>query len=165
MMCCSEIARKFPTNYIFLFAFTCFEGVLVGFVSAMYTWQSVVLAAGITVAVFLALTAYAFMSKTDFTGFGPYLIGALFALIAFGFMICILRMCGVNVNMLMIFYDLIGVLIFVFYIIYDTQLIIGSNGGHQFEFSIDDYAFAALTLYLDIINLFLHILALVGERR
>merc|ERR1712061_123180 len=165
MACCRQVVRQYPTNYMFLFVFTAFEGVMVGFFSAMYTWQSVVLAVGITVVIFLALTAYAFFSKTDFTGFGPYLFGALFSLIAFGLVICILHMCGVNVDMLMMLYDLIGVLIFVFYIIYDTQLIIGCNWGHKVEFSIDDYVFASLNLYIDIINLFMHILALVGQRR
>merc|ERR1719188_1974178 len=56
-----------------------------------------------------------------------------------------------------------GVLLFTFYIIYDTQLIVGGTDRRQF--GIDDYAFAALSLYLDIINLFLYILQLFGERR
>merc|ERR1719469_756569 len=36
MICCQRIARQYPTNYIFLFIFTAFEGVVVGFFSAMY---------------------------------------------------------------------------------------------------------------------------------
>ena len=35
----------------------------------------------------------------------------------------------------------------------------------KYQFAIDDYAFAALNLYLDIINLFLHLLRIFGERR
>jgi len=58
-----------------------------------------------------------------------------------------------------------GVLLFTFYIVFDTQLLIGEYGGHKVQFGIDDYVFAALNLYLDIINLFLHILSLFGERR
>lgn len=34
---------------------------------------------------------------------------------------------------------------------------------HQFE--VDDYVFAALNIYLDVINLFLNLLELLGERR
>ena len=65
------------------------------------------------------------------------------------------------VNMI---YCAIGVLIFSMYVVYDTQLIIG--GKHKkFQFSVDDYIFAALALYLDIINLFLYILALLGNNR
>ena len=57
-----------------------------------------------------------------------------------------------------------GSLLFSFFIVYDVQLIAG--GKHQkMRFGLDEYAFAALILYMDIINLFLHILSLLGERR
>lgn len=165
MACCQDACRQFPTNYLFLFVFTFFEGVLVGIVGAAYTWQSVVLAAGITVGVFLLLTIYAFMTKSDFTGFGPYLFGALASLCMFGFVVMILSFCGVHIKWMMMAYNIIGVLIFVMYIVYDTQLILGEWGGHEKQFSIDDYCFASLTLYLDLINLFLHILQLLGDRQ
>jgi protein lifeguard len=46
--------------------------------------------------------------------------------------------------------------------VYDAQLIFG--GKHRkYQFGIDDYVFASLSLYLDIINLFLIILG--GSRR
>jgi len=48
-----------------------------------------------------------------------------------------------------------GALLFSFYIVYDTQKMLGSYGGHKVQFSVDDYCFAALNLYLDVINLFL----------
>merc|ERR1719343_1370915 len=60
-------------------------------------------------------------------------------------------------------YDFVGVLLFTFYIVYDTQLIIG--GSHKVQFSIDDYCFAALNLYLDVINLFQQILRLLGDQK
>eukprot|EP00928_Gymnodinium_smaydae_P083785 TRINITY_DN67022_c0_g1_i1.p1 TRINITY_DN67022_c0_g1~~TRINITY_DN67022_c0_g1_i1.p1 ORF type:complete len:243 (+),score=33.86 TRINITY_DN67022_c0_g1_i1:69-797(+) len=165
MMCCQKQLRSFPTNYIFLFIMTCAMSVLVGFTSAMYTWQSVVLAAGITTGIFLAMTIYAWNTTSDFTGFGPYLVGCLFALIFFGFALSIMAMCGVMVQWAMMLYDICGILLFTCYIVYDTQLILGEYGGHKNSFSIDDYVFASLNLYLDIINLFLHILRLLGDRR
>jgi len=163
MMCCGAALRRFPTNYLFLLVLTCCMGVLVGFSSAMYTWQSVVLAAGITVAIFFAMTAYACMTKNDFTGLGPYLYGALWVLIFFGMALSILSLFGVQIQWMMMLYDFAGVLLFTFYIVYDTQLILGGN--HKVQFSIDDYCFAALHLYLDIINLFLHLLSLLGSRK
>ena len=51
------------------------------------------------------------------------------------------------------------VVIYSIYLLYDTQLIMGKFGN---EYSIDDYIFAALNLYLDIINLFLYILQILG---
>lgn len=163
MMCCGDVMRKFPMNYAILGVMTLCMGVLVGFASAAYTWQSVALAAGLTVAIFLAMTAFAWTTKTDFTGYGPYLFAALVTLCFFGFAVSLLGYFGVHIKWLVMFYDLIGVLLFTFYIVFDTQMIIG--GSHSVKFSIDDYCFAALNLYLDIINLFLHILSLLGERK
>lgn len=163
MLCCQNLLKTYPANYILLFLLTVGMSVYVGFLSAMYTWQSVLLAAGITVAIFLALTAYACWTTQDFTGMGPYLAASLFCLIAFGFVLGIMAACGVNTQWGMILYDMLGVLIFTFYIIYDTQKVIG--GDHQVKFTIDDYAFAALHLYLDIMNLFVLILSLLGDRR
>lgn len=164
LSCCQETARQFPQNYILLFSFTAFEGVLIGFVSSTYTWQSVALAAAMTAAIFIGMTLFACFTKTDFTGYGPYLFGIVMALCVFGFTIFTLSMCGVYVKWLIMVYNLIGVLIFTMYIVYDTQLIIGEYGGHGQQFSVDDYVFAALSLYLDVINLFLHLLSLFGER-
>lgn len=160
--CCQGLARQYPTNYMLLFAFTAFEGVLVGFVCAQYTWQSVLLATGITVFIFLGMTAYAWNTETDFTGAGPYLFAALLVLVAFGLAIVVLAACGVGISWLLVAYDAIGVLIFTLYIVFDTQLMLGDWGGHSQQFSVDDYVFAALSLYLDIINLFLHLLRLLN---
>merc|ERR1719436_335274 len=100
MMCCAERLRTFPGNYIYLGIITCTMGILVGFVSAMYTWQSVVLAAGITVGIFLGLTVYAWNTETDFTGCGPFLVGALLALTFFGLTLSILSLFGVQIEWL-----------------------------------------------------------------
>ena len=46
------------------------------------------------------------------------------------------------------------------YLVYDTQLIMGKLG---VGYSIDDYIFASLEIYMDIIRLFLYILKIVGN--
>merc|ERR1719443_528397 len=153
MACCGQALRIYPQNYIFLFVLTAIMSLMVGFTSAMYTWQSVVLAAAATVLIFLLLTCYAWFTSTDFTGFGPYLFAALSVLIVFGFILMVMQWCGISVHWGVILYDILGVIIFCFFIVYDTQLMLGEWGGHKVQFGIDDYAFAALNLYLDIINL------------
>ena len=60
-------------------------------------------------------------------------------------------------------YASLGALIFCFYLIFDTQLMIG--GKHKYSISPEEYIVAALNLYLDIINLFLYILMIVGGGR
>jgi len=49
------------------------------------------------------------------------------------------------------------------YLIYDTQLICGGKHGRANQISMDDYIFAAIMLYLDILILFLEILKLLGK--
>lgn len=163
MICCSDLLRQFPTNYIFLFILTAAMSTMVGFTSAFYTWQSVVLAAGITTGIFLGMTAYACFTKKDFTGAGPYLFGALLTLCMFGLVLSFMSLAGIYFRWMLMLYDAIGVVLFTFYIVYDTQMILGGDRKH--EFSVDDYVFAALNLYLDIINIFLYLLSLFGNRR
>jgi len=165
MSCFREATRRFPTNYLCLFVFTTFEAVVVGLVSAGYTKGSVLICFGITAIIFFGLTIYAWNTKTDFTGLGPYLWGAMLSLMVFGLVMWILSLCGVVIPLLFMLYDIIGILIFVMYIVFDTQLIMGGLGGHKNQFGIDDYVFAALNLYLDIINLFLYILQIIGAAR
>ena len=47
-----------------------------------------------------------------------------------------------------------------FFIVYDTQVMLG--GKHKYAISVDEHIFAALNLYLDIINLLLYILQILG---
>ena len=61
-------------------------------------------------------------------------------------------------------YSAVSVLLFSFFVIFDTQLMLGRWGGHELEFDLDDYVFAAMNLYLDILNLFINILQLLGNR-
>ncbi len=49
------------------------------------------------------------------------------------------------------------------YIVFDTQMMLG--GKHKYSLSPEEYIFAALNLYLDIINLFLFILSIIGSSR
>ena len=53
-------------------------------------------------------------------------------------------------------FSLLGALLFSAYIVFDTNLILT-------RVSLDDYIWASVQLYLDVINLFLYILRLVGE--
>lgn len=164
MMCCRDATMSFPTNYICLTVFTAFEAVTVGFLCAQYTVQSVLLAFGLTAAIFASLTVYAWTTKTDFTGLGPYLFAGLIAMLLMSMLITLLSFLGFQLSFMVTAWSALGVLLFTFYIVYDTQLMLGSFGGHQTQFGVDEYVFAALSLYLDIINLFVYILQLFGNR-
>lgn len=162
MHCCRDVVRGYP--WVVLLAFSAFKGLLFGALSAQYSWQSLLLALGITALIFLSMTAYGWFSKTDFTGYGPYVHAAVFTLMFFGFTLAIMSLCGVHVSWLSLLFDFCGVLLFTFMIVFDTQRILGEWGGHQYQFSVDDWMFAALTLYTDITQIFMHVLHVVGKR-
>jgi len=163
LFCCKDMAKRSPQNFILLSMFTAFEGVLVGAICANYTLSSVVMALFITAFVVGGLTAYACLTQTDFTGCGMYLLAALLALCGTSLACTVSCWMGFCPKEMIIVYDLCGVLMFSMYLVYDTQMIMG--GRHAQEFSLDDYVFAAVNLYLDIINLFLYIIELVGSDR
>jgi len=52
--------------------------------------------------------------------------------------------------------------IYSIYLIIDTQLILG---GRKAELTLDNYVLGAATLYVDIIQLFLQILKILGEKK
>merc|ERR1712118_468600 len=129
-------------------------GVLVGFICLQYTKGSVLLCCGLTGIVVLGLTLYACRSKTDFTGSGPYLFCALLCLCGTGFLMSLLAWMGLAgtafFGVMQLLYAAGGAFLFSMSIVYDTQLMLG--GKHEREFSVDDYAMAAVSLYLDIIQ-------------
>jgi len=155
MACCPDVRRQTPHNYIFLGTFTAAEGLLLGLSVSSYDAQEVLLAVFICAAVTLALTIFAFQTKFDFTACGGVLLCVLVVFILFGLFAIIFPS-----RTLQIFYAAIGAVIFSLYIVYDTQIMLG--GKHKYSLSPEEYVFAALNLYLDIINLFLYILQIIG---
>lgn len=62
-------------------------------------------------------------------------------------------------KIMQIVYASVGVAVMSFYIIIDTQMIIG--GKSKFKIAPDEYIMGALSLYLDIIMLFIYIMELI----
>jgi len=155
MACFKDVRRTSPGNFICLGIFTICESCMLGTVSTYYDVDAVILAVGITVAVTFGLTIFSFQTKYDFTSFGGVLFALLLVLVIAGFCIPFSGLRTVR-----IVYGAAGALLFSFYIIYDTQIMMG--GKHKYAISPEEYIFAALNLYLDVINLFLHILMIFG---
>lgn len=154
LMMLSCYRTSHPTNVILLGAFTLCEAYTVGVVCAVYYASGLGLivfqALLLTAAVFLSLTAYVLTTKKDFSWLG----GGLFAVL------CILLFWGV-LNIFFDFgsgarlvYSLVGAILFSGYILYDTSEILHRLGP-------DDYIEASISLYLDIINLFLYLLEIL----
>lgn len=69
----------------------------------------------------------------------------------------------VQVKVLQLVYASLGAFIFSIYLIYDTQMMMG--GKHKYSISPEEYIFAALNLYLDIVQIFMYILTIIGVTR
>lgn len=158
LACCNGVARSFPGNMILLSIFTILESILVGVITTQYKTDTLFIAVGITTAVVIGLTLFAFQTKIDFTGMGIYLFVFALVLMIFGFVAIIIRS-----QIMSIIYAALGAGVFSMYLVFDTQLMMG--GKHKYSISPEDYIMAALSIYIDIINLFLVILRLVSAAK
>mgnify|MGYP003386201912 FL=1 len=159
LVCCRQVAMSYPANYLILLGFTVCEGFLLGVISSVYDTSAVLLAGLITLAVTLTLIVFAMQTSYDFTGMGGYALCFLVVFVLAGFVRIFICKPG-TCNTFEVVYAAIGALLFSFLMVYHTQLIVG--GDSQYQFHNNDYVIAALSLYLDIINLFTFILRLVG---
>ena len=157
LACVRSIGRSVPINYILLFAFTLCESYMLMLCCAKYNAEVVIAAAALTAGVTVALTIYAFTTKADFTWLGGMLFAGICILIVTGLLYYIIP----PTEVLYLLYCAAGVFIYSIYLIYDTQLISGKFGN---AFEIDDYVIAAVNVYLDIINIFLYILSILGRK-
>lgn len=155
MICCENVRRQTPTNFIFLGIFTVAESFLLAVAATRYAPRDVLLAIGITAAICLALTLFAMHTKYDLTMMGGVLIACLVSLVIFGFVAIF-----VGGRITSMIYACLGAVLFSVYLIYDTQLMLGGN--HKYTISPEEYIFATLNLYLDIINIFMDILNIIG---
>ncbi|NWZ91433.1 LFG4 protein, partial [Nesospiza acunhae] len=139
--------HQHPVNLYLLFGFSSLiDRLLFLFIVSFYDVSIVLQAFILTTAVFLGLTAYTLQSKRDFSKFGAGLFACLWILIISGF----LRLFFYSETIELVF-AAAGALLFCGFIIYDTHLL-------MHKLSPEEYILAAINLYLDIINLFLHLL-------
>jgi protein lifeguard len=141
LACCESVRRRSPMNIIFLGIFTIAQSFMLGVVSVGFAREEILMAVGITAAVCLALTLFAFQTKWDFTMMGGILFVAVVILFLFGLVAMFFP--GKTIQLI---YGSLGALIFSFYLIYDTQMIMG--GKHKYSISPEEHIFAALSIYL-----------------
>ncbi|GKT96512.1 transmembrane BAX inhibitor motif-containing protein [Colletotrichum tofieldiae] len=133
--------KSYPTNLLFLSGFTLMEAYSISVIVSFYKASIVLNAVFLTAGIFVFLTAFACQTKYDFTSWIPYLGGALWAF-STGELV----------------YGGIAALIFSAYILVDTQLIMRHH-------HVEEEIAASISLYLDIINLFLAILRILNSQQ
>jgi len=146
--------HSYPTNLLFLSAFTLTEAYTISVIVSFYQTNIVLNAVVLTAGIFVFLTLFACQTKYDFTSWMPYLFGSLWALVLFGFMYMFLPHTSTGE----LVYGGISALIFSAYILVDTQLVMRHH-------HVEEEIAAAISLYLDIINLFLAILRILNSQQ
>lgn len=152
LTCFPSAGRTFPQNFFLLFSFTLLTGLSLAGTCVYRGREEIMWAAGITAAVFMLLTMFAMQTAIDFTAFSGVALVLFIILIVFGLVVSIFP-----TKALLMVYSCAGAGLFCIFIVMDTQLITGGSN-RQYSLSPEDYIFGALTLYLDIINLFIFIL-------
>src|SRR3990167_8025128 len=145
-----------------IFAFTGFTGYTLGPVLNMYLTefsngsQLILTSLGATGVIFVGLSAYVLTTKKDFSFLGGFLFIALLAGI-------LLSLAGIIFHLPIMQIAMSGAFVIIFsgYILYNTSQIL--NNGET------NYIMATISLYLDILNLFLSLLQILsyfsGNRR
>ncbi|CAH1102273.1 unnamed protein product [Psylliodes chrysocephalus] len=157
LICFGELRRRTPTNYILLCIFTLSKAFLIGVLASFYDVLAVVLALGFTIVVCVGLTLLAYQTKFDFTAFRGILFIILLIFVCFGIS-CIFLLSQLG----QLIYASLGAVVFSFFFVFDLQLMMG--GGHKYQISPEEYVFAAINLYMDVIYIFIYILRIVGGR-
>ncbi|XP_067146149.1 protein lifeguard 1 isoform X1 [Apteryx mantelli] len=157
LSCCGDFRRKHPWNLVALSILTVSLSYMVGMIASFYNTDAVIMAVGITVVVCFTVVIFSLQTKYDFTSCRGVLIICLVVLILFSILCIFIR------NRIMdIIYASLGALLFTCFLAVDTQMILGNK---QLALSPEEYIFAALNLYTDIINIFLYILAIIGRAK
>lgn len=127
-------------------------------ISAYHDVDAVLIAIGITLLITVGVTIFAMQTKYDFTQ-NCMLVAVCLCLALIGFGIaCIF----VRNNIMQAVYGGLGALLMALFLAIDTQLILGNK---RFAFNPEDYVLATLQLYLDICQLFLYLLTLLGSKK
>ncbi|GBF92842.1 hypothetical protein Rsub_05461 [Raphidocelis subcapitata] len=152
--CVEKARRQFPINVILLGLFTLAEAFLVGMITAFHKVEAVMLAFIVTSAAVAALTIFAMNTKIDATKWGVLLFPLSIVLM-------VLVVIGIFWRQRILYLAISGIaaMLFSAYLVYDLQAIMG---GRHASYSPDEYVAAAMSIYLDVINMFIAILNIIG---
>jgi FtsH-binding integral membrane protein len=148
LMCFKD---KSPHNMIILTLFTICFSVSIAFTCVYFGANIVFQAALTTLVVFACLTLFTFQKKIDFSFLAVGIMTVFFSLIMF----LIILLIFPYASYFQLVYGFIGAVLFSLFIVYDTQVIMEAYGP-------GDETIASVTLYLDLMNLFLYILYILG---
>lgn len=149
-----EKTKNSGTGVAFLLGFTFFMGLmlsrLIGQILGFSNGASLIMTAfGGTAAIFGGMATIATVSKRDFSGLGKWLFAGVLVIL-----VAALANIFLQLPALYLAISVIAIAIFSAYILFDVQQIV--NGGET------NYISATLNIYLDVYNIFVNLLSLLG---
>jgi FtsH-binding integral membrane protein len=150
--------RAYPQNVVLTGLFTFAEGVWIAplLYVAEKTQPGVVnQAALLTLGTFGLLTAFVAFTRRDFSAWGSFFMVGLVVLLITSLLNIFFRSSAVS-----LYISAAAVFVFGGLLVFDTWRILRSG-----QYGEDDYVAAAVNIYLDLLNMFMAILSLLGGRR
>uniref|UniRef100_A0A0D3HND2 Uncharacterized protein n=1 Tax=Oryza barthii TaxID=65489 RepID=A0A0D3HND2_9ORYZ len=139
--------EKHPVNLLLLGLFTLCESLTIAVCSSTFLGKVVLQAAILTAAAVIGLTIFTFWAAHrghDFTFMYPFLAASLLVLLAY----LIIQICFPLGRAGMTIYGCLATVLFSAFIVFDTNQLIKHH-------TYNEYVIAAISLYLDVINLFM----------
>ncbi|KAG9328499.1 hypothetical protein JZ751_013525 [Albula glossodonta] len=150
----STLSRKHPWNLVALAVVTLSLSYMVGTAASYHSTTAVVIAMGATMVISFIIIIFSAQTRVDFTVCNGILLVLSVDLLMFG-LLC----CFYYTNVLQVVYGCLGALLYSLFLAVDCQLVMGRQ---TYALSPEEYVFASLILYLDIITIFLYLLILLG---
>jgi modulator of FtsH protease len=150
------LRERSPLNLGLLYAFATFEGMLLGLILEAYVARGlggvVMNAASTTAAVTLAAGAYGYTTKRDLSGLGGILFVGLLGVI-------VASVVGIFVQLPLLYIGIsaVAAVLFTGFLVFDLNRVANSRGASEGQAIL-----LTVSVYLDIINLFLALLRLFG---
>jgi FtsH-binding integral membrane protein len=136
-------------------------GITLSTIFMVYTMSSIAGCFGIAAGMFGVMAAYGYVTKSDLSGFGNIMLMGLI-----GVLIASLVNMFMRSDTMSYVLSFLSIIIFTGLTAYDVQKIKHFSSAAVDEEMISKVAIlGALTLYLDFLNIFLHLLFLLGGRR
>lgn len=190
VLACCEFHKKYPYNHLSFWSFSVSATAFLMVVTAIYSTQIVFLSLLIVLVSNLLLVICLFQSKIELTVYTGLLVALVGFGIALGALLAIWTASWIN-----ILYSSLGSLAFIVvrtrfvshlctyfsikiinsfrflfflfaylqFFMVDTQMMM--SGSNKNSITEDDYVFASMTLYTDVINLFIYILQLLNSAK
>ena len=163
-----QTRQSSPMRWPILLAFTAGESIAVGFISSIYNYSTVLKAMIGTGMCTFSVTAYTLLQKNpkyELSQWGRALSGLGMAFLLYG-LVHVLELFGVLPRGFLPYteamYSILGAGLFNLYLAHHTRLIVSGKSA-KYQMNEKDYILGAMSVYSDIINIFLYILRLLGD--